>query len=194
MVKHLAIPKGYLYIDILKKDYPLINILEVSNLMSAIESLLERKADLLLDSHSVIGFLLEKHGITTIYPFKVLPLPKPQSIYMAVVKKQSLLANIIDKAIEAISEDKRQQLQRKWFDYQIPGLSTRIILSQDEQKWLDQHPKIRFIGDPNWLPYEAFDEKNKYIGIVAEHLKLVEKKLGIKIDIVPAKSWRESVS
>jgi ABC-type amino acid transport substrate-binding protein len=53
---------------------------------------------------------------------------------------------------------------------------------------------INFTGDPNWLPYEAFDEQGNYIGIVAEHLKLIEEKLGIKVEIIPTKTWSESVA
>ena len=69
-----------------------------------------------------------------------------------------------------------------------------ITLTAEEQKWLAQHQTIRYTGDPNWLPYEAFDQQNNYIGIVAEHLKLIEQKLGIKINIIPSKTWSESVA
>jgi len=48
-----------------------------------------------------------------------------------------------------------------------------LELSESERKWLDAHPTVKFTGDPNWLPYEAFDKKGNYIGIVAEHLSLI---------------------
>ncbi len=77
---------------------------------------------------------------------------------------------------------------------QIEIYNSEIELNNTEQQWLDHHKTIRFTGDPNWLPYEAFDKHGNYIGIVAEHLKLIEKKLGINIDIIPTKSWSESVA
>ena len=70
----------------------------------------------------------------------------------------------------------------------------KLTLSASEQKWLDEHETIRFAGDPNWLPYEAFDRQGNYIGIVAEHLKLIEQKLGIKVDIIPSRTWSDSVA
>ena len=33
--------------------------------------------------------------------------------------------------------------------------------------------RARFTGDPNWLPYEAFDSHGNYTGIVSEHLDLI---------------------
>ncbi|WP_347986178.1 ABC transporter substrate-binding protein [Methylomonas sp. AM2-LC] len=68
-----------------------------------------------------------------------------------------------------------------------------VSLSEEEKAWLRQHPTLRFTGDPNWLPYEAFDSKGQYIGIVSEYLHVLEQKLNIKFEVEPSRSWRESV-
>ena len=67
-----------------------------------------------------------------------------------------------------------------------------LELDENEQQWLKAHPSVTFTGDPNWLPYEAFDYDGKYIGIVAEHLSLIEEATGIKFDMSPSKTWTES--
>ena len=67
-----------------------------------------------------------------------------------------------------------------------------LKLSENEREWLRAHPTVSFTGDPNWLPYEAFDSKGKYIGIVASHLELIEKSTGLKFSISPSKTWTES--
>jgi len=69
---------------------------------------------------------------------------------------------------------------------------TSIVLTEAEQQWLTANPSVKFTGDPNWLPYEAFDENGKYIGIVAEHLSLIEKTTGLKFKMSPSKTWTES--
>ena len=68
-----------------------------------------------------------------------------------------------------------------------------LELNDAEKKWLEENPEITFTGDPNWLPYEAFNDKGEYIGIVAEHLKLISKKTGIKVNFSPSNTWTESV-
>lgn len=69
-----------------------------------------------------------------------------------------------------------------------------IELTESERLWLNQHPTVSFTGDPNWLPYEAFDAKGEYIGIVAEHLKLISKISGITFDMSPSATWTESTA
>jgi diguanylate cyclase (GGDEF)-like protein/PAS domain S-box-containing protein len=67
-----------------------------------------------------------------------------------------------------------------------------LDLTENEQQWLQSHPVVSFAGDPNWLPYEAFDKKGNYIGIVAEHLELIAAMTGLQFDISPSKTWTES--
>jgi signal transduction histidine kinase len=68
-----------------------------------------------------------------------------------------------------------------------------IALSNSERLWLNEHPTVSFTGDPNWLPYEAFDANGEYIGIVAEHLKLISKISGLTFDMSPSETWTESI-
>lgn len=68
-----------------------------------------------------------------------------------------------------------------------------VKLTHKEQNWLKNHPKIRFTGDPSWLPFETFDENGNYKGIVAEHLKIIEQNLGIKLTYIKPSSWSDAV-
>ena len=40
------------------------------------------------------------------------------------------------------------------------------LLTQQELQWIAAHQRVNFTGDPNWLPYEAFQPNGEYIGIV----------------------------
>ena len=70
--------------------------------------------------------------------------------------------------------------------------SSELNLSEDERKWLEANPTARFTGDPNWLPYEAFDSHGNYIGIVSEHLDLIAGMTGLAFKMSPSKTWTES--
>jgi len=69
----------------------------------------------------------------------------------------------------------------------------REQLTAEERAWLADHPTIRFTGDPSWLPIEAFTEQGEYIGIVADYLRLIQSRTGLVFDIVPTKTWSESL-
>ncbi len=74
----------------------------------------------------------------------------------------------------------------------LSAVSPDIGLSEHEQQWLENNPTVTFTGDPNWLPYEAFDSTGQYIGIVSEHLKLIAELTGIRFKMSPSETWTES--
>ena len=39
-----------------------------------------------------------------------------------------------------------------------------LPLTEEEKKWLENHPVIQFTGDPNWLPFEALN-KIRFISV-----------------------------
>ena len=87
---------------------------------------------------------------------------------------------------EEVLKEVRDDFQKK-----VKSIN-KLKLSKAEQDWLKLNPIITFTGDPNWLPYEAFDEQGNYIGIVAEHLNFIKELTGLKIKINPSKTWSES--
>jgi diguanylate cyclase (GGDEF)-like protein/PAS domain S-box-containing protein len=70
--------------------------------------------------------------------------------------------------------------------------SVALDLTESEQAWVQAHPQVSFTGDPNWLPYEAFDSNGAYIGIVAEHLDLISTMTGLEFMMDPSETWTES--
>lgn len=68
-----------------------------------------------------------------------------------------------------------------------------FTLTKEEQKYLKENPIIKYTPDPNWLPYEALDKDGKHIGIFSDLLKLIEKKLNVKFEIIINKSWHEAL-
>ncbi len=70
--------------------------------------------------------------------------------------------------------------------------ASKAVLTENEALWLSKHPKVTFTGDPNWLPYEAFDKNGEYIGIVSQHLKLISQATGITFEMSQSETWTES--
>jgi len=74
----------------------------------------------------------------------------------------------------------------------VSASDSRLKLTDSERQWLANNPTVSFTGDPNWLPYEAFDSKGQYIGIVSAHLSLISGLTGIEFRMSPSKTWTES--
>ncbi len=68
-----------------------------------------------------------------------------------------------------------------------------LQLTDSERNWIASHPVIRFTGDPDWLPQEAFTDSGEYIGIVNDVLELLESRLPIRFERVVAGTWDQAV-
>lgn len=91
--------------------------------------------------------------------------------------------DLYDQLVNIVREDLKSLLQK----------TRDLNLNIKERRWINDHPVITFTGDPNWLPYEAFDKDGNYIGIVADHLKMIEELTGLEFEPVRTGSWTESL-
>lgn len=66
-----------------------------------------------------------------------------------------------------------------------------VTLTAKERTWLKTHPVIRVAPDPDFPPTEFFDSNGKHSGIAADYLSLLQKKLGIRFEIVKLRDWAE---
>jgi len=184
----LALPKGYFRIDLIKKEMPYLKIIETKNLSSAISAVLERKADILFGSYSVLSHLMRKHSILEIVPFKENPFNNGSDLHIITSKKKAILASIIEKTLKSISEVSKKKIYNNWL-IDRNGLEHKLRLSSIEKEWLANHPVLNFAGDPNWFPFEAYDSRGEYIGVVSEYLNEITKATGLKFNHVITDSW-----
>jgi len=66
-----------------------------------------------------------------------------------------------------------------------------IFLTAAEVQWLNENKNDIKIGYTNDYPPVEFLENSKYVGISADYFKLLEKKLGFKINMVEFDNWDE---
>ena len=71
------------------------------------------------------------------------------------------------------------------------SLAQNIELSDAERLWLKQHPVLRIAPDPKFAPFEWLDEEGQYQGIAADYIKLIEKKLGIRFEVIRTSKWSD---
>jgi PAS domain S-box-containing protein len=118
------------------------------------------------------------------------PLDTKLDLVFAVNKKFPLAVTIINKALKHIGKKKLLKFQDKWF--LLPGNAGNIDLTQAEKEYLQKN-NVTYAGDPNWLPFEAFDKSDNYIGIIADHIDIIENRLNIKFEKVITKNWLDTL-
>ena len=68
-----------------------------------------------------------------------------------------------------------------------------MILTPKEIDYLENKDNITMCIDPQWMPFESFDEENNYIGMSADYYKLFEEIVEKEFKVVQTSKWSESL-
>ena len=71
-------------------------------------------------------------------------------------------------------------------------LVDNFLLNPEEKSYLEKKGTLTMCVDPDWMPFEKI-EKNEHVGIAADYIKLIEKKIKKPIILIPTKTWSESL-
>ena len=192
--KTIVVENRFRMHELLQSDYPKIKLLVVDTTADALRALSFGRADAYIGNQGIVNWIAERLVLTNIKIAYAPPELGYSDLRFGVRKDWPELRSLLDKALASITDVEMAQLRRRWIGVSVQSDANKVLLSSTERKWLDAHSTIRFTGDPNWLPYEAVDDKGNYVGIVAEHLKLIEAQLGIRFEYVPTKTWSQSVA
>jgi len=193
--KRVAIIKEYGSSDTILKMFPEIKVVNVKNLYEALEAVSNGDADAAIDNIGAMSYVIMEQTLTNLKVIRtnIEGFGEGGHLHFATSKENKILRDILQKGVKSLTNKEHSMLQSEWILETQPSTKKIAILSAEEMEWIKNHPNIKFTGDPDYLPFEAFDSNGKYIGIASEFLKLIEEKSGIKFEILPSKSWRESV-
>ncbi|MBT4019030.1 MAG: transporter substrate-binding domain-containing protein [Alphaproteobacteria bacterium] len=196
--KTISVPKGFFYEEILKREYPKIKLHLVKDTLETMKAVTFGKADAALGELAVFNHLLGAHLMTGLGVSGEVKMGNPEYalLNMATRTDTPLLASILDKGIKSITIEQIRAIQRKWLGEtrvsQDPARS--MALTSAQKDWLVQHPVIRLGIDPDYPPFEFESEDGKLSGISADYLRLINKRLGTDIKVVPGLKWPEVIA
>jgi PAS domain S-box-containing protein len=73
------------------------------------------------------------------------------------------------------------------------SLSLGVKLTSKEIEYLQNKQTINMCIDPNWMPFEQFDENDNYIGMSAEYFKIFAENLSVDFNVIHTNSWTETL-
>jgi len=194
--KVVAVHKGYWYEEILKRNYPQIKLLIFENNINAIKSVYFGKADAIIGKAPIIQNLIIENGFSNIIPTGPAKFKNFEDYYDRIGIRQDwpILKNIIEKAMNSVTFEEKQNLKKKWvLNLNLRKKVSILKLTYKEKEYLNSRDPIKMGVDPNWMPYEAIDTNGKHIGIVADYFKIFQERIGKKIEMVPTTSWNQTI-
>jgi ABC-type amino acid transport substrate-binding protein/serine phosphatase RsbU (regulator of sigma subunit) len=196
--KKIALVKGYTLTNWVKQNHKKIIVVEKANILECLQSIeVGESVAYIGDAPSSIH-TIEKSFLINIKMNQVVKNRESMKVYMGVQPEYKLLKSIINKTFKLMTVTQKRKILNKWIGHDHDTVkenrkTSHIKLTKEEKKYLKEHPVVKFAGDPNWLPFEAFKKDGTYIGIVSEHLHLMEQFADIKFKAIKTNSWNESV-
>lgn len=197
--KNVALVKGFFYEELMRTHYPEINLILTQSSEESIEQLLLGHADAVLDSYAVLEYYTQHYFLNSVKnnPLFEQPVFNYLPFYMGLSPNNSVLRDILNKALLAISEPEFTKLRRDWlssvgqvadisFDEEMP------VFRMHEVHYLQKKGNLRMCVDPEWLPIEGV-EKGKYIGMGADFVRLFTRRIANSIELVKTDSWSETL-
>ncbi|WP_415225739.1 transporter substrate-binding domain-containing protein [Psychromonas sp.] len=200
--KTVALVRGFFYEELMRSHYPEINLLLTNSTEESVEQLALGNADAVLDSYAVINYYIQRNFISGVKntPLFTHPIFNYPPLYMGLNKNNSVLRDILNKGLLAISDNELSQLQKNWssstqqtnqftdtnFQEKMP------IFRENERLYLQHKGDLRICVDPDWLPIEGL-KKGEYVGMGADFVRLFSQRIGNVIKLVKTDSWTETL-
>ena len=114
--KTIVIPKDFFYEDVLKREYPEINITTADNVLGCLKTVKFEKADATISAEAVIGHQIKRNLISGLHFSGEVKLGSDNyvNLNLGVRKDLPILQSILDKGIESLDSEEVDKIKRKW--------------------------------------------------------------------------------
>ncbi|SCA55139.1 exported hypothetical protein [Candidatus Terasakiella magnetica] len=186
--------KGWEQNESYKKHPGQFKLLEYDTFDQAVEAVNLGVADFTVNYGNSLRYLILKNGYVNL---KVQGFWKQEGgvqtdIFIGTPKSDPILAGIIQKAINAVSPQKTQKLQTKWFGGASANAeSSPLRLTQSEKQFLNAKQNITYCVSPNWKPIEYLDDEGQHAGMTRDYLDFLRTNLAIDFKVIKTASREE---
>lgn len=179
----------------IKEKNPDASIEIVNSVEEAVLKVAEQEADLAIGLHEIFTAHLESKMISSLQSIPLhnnadFPMVK---MYLTTAKENIVFISILNKAMAEIDYKEMVFARNRFFpSNSFRQTNIKVPLSQDEKFFLMGQHVLQFCAIPNSLPYGDIMQ-NRYDGIGADVIALLEKTLDIPLQLIPTRSKEESI-
>jgi PAS domain S-box-containing protein len=185
--------EGFAVNGFIRKRYPQIELVLAPDVKSALQMVSTGEADASVLNIATTSYTIEKWKISNLRINGEIGFSN--NLAFASRKDWPVLHHLLEKALNAIAESEKQRILTNWITISRATESARsaIEFTEEENRWLNEHPVVLAAADPKWPPMEYMDENGEFSGMVADYMSLIEDRLGIHIKLVPQANWSDAL-
>ena len=142
----IAIIKDYALNVSIKKSMPKATFIQVNNVDEALKALIAKEVDIYFDTGTVIEYYISRSFMPNL---QLIPVAEElnitnQNFSIASHKDNPVLRDILQKALNAIPENEKIKLKRKWFGQNTKESGAKLKLTQEEKAYIAKNSPFTF--------------------------------------------------
>ena len=187
--KKVGIIKNISFKDYLEEK-GIVSLFSFDSKLELLNAVLDGKVDFMIINKDLYDDTKEQFRDIVKYNEIELTDYRKSNEFIGIVKDKKTLHSIIQKALNTISKKEIDKLYKKWET--VLSKKSAIKLTKEELDYLKSKNNIKICVSPSWIPFEQITKENQHIGISADILQIIERKIEKNFVLVPTKKWKES--
>jgi len=188
--KIVSVPRGFYQEEVLRTEYPNIELHLTDNLLDSIKAVFSRNADATFGQLAVLNYLVRSNFISEViitgevsfegYDF--------EELYMTTQFENKELLSILNKGIASMTLEEKNTLINKWLP---PTRKDTLELTDEEREWLKENRELRLGIYRGWPPFSYLNSEGEFSGAISEYIKIISEKLEINMEAKKDLSWSQ---
>jgi ABC-type amino acid transport substrate-binding protein len=192
--KTVAVGKGWSVEEYLKTNHPLVNLISYTNIQEIMHAVSIGEADAMINDEVTVRYMFRSLGLRNLKIsgwFKEFDQGRSMTYHFLAQKDSPELISMLNKALDSLTAGELQKLDQKWFGEMVEKEPIkRVLLTKEEQAFLDQNPRIKVTNELDWPPFD-FAVGGKPTGYSVELLDLIATRIGIELEYINGYTWAE---
>lgn len=183
--KRISVVSDYFSGEEIAKYFPSATIMPFQSVRKALEAVAFGQADLFVGDAFSAQYLISQGYLANLKSLNFASF-NGAGFSFAVRSADEPLLRILNHALAATPQQVDNTIQRRW----SPGgaysiVNRRLILTPQEQRWMERNPHPVLVVDRALAPISFFDSQQNFRGVTADLLDLIHARTGLSFDVQP---------
>ncbi|CAK9889057.1 transporter substrate-binding domain-containing protein [Pseudomonas fluorescens] len=119
-----------------------------------------------------------------------------ETFAFALARGNDRLLRLLNQSLAVTSETERLNILRRWSSGSTSMLLDRgaLTLSEEERRWIKQHPVIRVLVNKYFAPLNFYDHQQQVRGITVDVLEQISLRTGLKFEFIEADAGAAAIA
>ncbi|MDE1167947.1 MAG: transporter substrate-binding domain-containing protein [Pseudomonas sp.] len=184
----LAMLEHYQPAEVVAQLYPHARPVNYPSTLSALAAVSFGQADLFLGNALAAANQISRSQFSNLQ-LVYAPISQSNTFAFASNIHNNRLMTLVNVALMAVQARERTEILHRWSSGSgVINPRPALDLTDSEQRWLQQHPRIRVVMNKHFMPFSFRDEQGNFRGLSADVLGKISQRIGVRFEVIDVDS------